>query len=101
MVCKDEARAKIVPIGVQEYITILIKESRLTWRKPESGDWFDVAPAPDGLLRRSMFRGLWLDSAALLRKDIPRIVEALQRGFESPEHREFIEKLAARKFGSR
>ena len=81
--------------GVQEYITVLVKEQRLIWRRLAGGDWVTLEPGPDGMQRSIVFPGLWLDPAALLRKDVPGVLEVLQRGLALPEHREFVEKLAA------
>jgi Uma2 family endonuclease len=80
--------------GVQEYINVLVTESRVIWRRLAAGKWVEVQPDADGLLRSVIFRGLWLDPAALLRKDIPRLTEVLRQGLDSPEHRRFVEKLA-------
>ncbi len=85
--------------GVQEYITVLVEESRALWRRLVGGEWVELQPDPDGLLRSAVFPGLWLDPGALLRKDIPRLTEVLQRGFESPEHRRFVETLAKKPQG--
>jgi len=86
--------------GVREYITVLTKESRVVWRRLVAGDWKVLEPGPGGLQRSVVFPGLWLDASALLRGDIPRLLEVLQQGLESPERREFVESLAARKSGS-
>jgi Uma2 family endonuclease len=82
--------------GVQEYINVLVKESRVVWRRLAGGKWVELQPDADGLLRSVIFPGLWLDPAALLRKDIPRLTEVLRQGLASPEHRRLVEKLAKR-----
>ena len=82
--------------GVREYITVLVEESRVIWRRLVAGEWADLEPGADGLLRSIVFPGLWLDPTALLRKDIPRLTEALKQGLESGEHRAFVETLARR-----
>jgi hypothetical protein len=35
----------------------------------------------------------WLDPAALLRDDLARLLDVLQRGLDSPEHAEFAARL--------
>jgi hypothetical protein len=57
-----------------------------------SGDYQEIAPAPDGLRKSGIYPGLWLDADALLRGDIKAVLAALRRGFESPEHNTFISK---------
>jgi hypothetical protein len=49
----------------------------------------------DGLYRSKVFPGLWLDPAALLRRDLAGLLAVLERGLASPEHAEFVAKLAA------
>lgn len=87
--------------GVQEYVNVLVEESRLIWRRLAGGDWSNIEPGEDGLLRSAVFPGLWLDPEAMLKKDVPRLLEVLQLGIQSAEHREFVAKLGARKSGAR
>ena len=82
--------------GVQEYITVLLQESRVTWRRLVSGDYRTVDPADDGILRSAVFPGLWLDPAALLGENVPRLLEILERGLSSPEHQQFVQALSRR-----
>jgi hypothetical protein len=57
---------------------------------------FETLPASaDGLLRSTIFPGLWLDPAALVRRDSATILAAIQQGVNSPEHAEFAASLKA------
>ncbi len=47
----------------------------------------------DGVLRSTIFPGLWLDPIALLDKDSERLLAVLQRGLETPEHAAFKAEL--------
>ncbi len=80
--------------GVQEYINVLVEESRVIWRRLVAGGWVVLQPDAARLLRSAIFPGLWLDPAALVQKDIPRLTEVLRQGLKSPEHRRFVETLA-------
>ena len=59
-------------------------------------DWYVLRGAEDGklttdddgVLRSTIFPGLWLDPA-LLRKDSATLLAVLQRGLETPEHAAF------------
>ncbi|MHB1559408.1 MAG: hypothetical protein ACYC61_18320 [Isosphaeraceae bacterium] len=51
-------------------------------------------PPADGILRSEVFPGLWLDAAALVRNDRKAVQAALQQGLDSPEHAEFVTRLA-------
>lgn len=81
--------------GVKEYVVWQSWEKSLTWFVLRSGR-YEPAPAhPDGLFRSETFPGLWLDAAAMLRRDRARVLSALQQGLASVEHAEFLQRLAA------
>ena len=67
--------------------------------------WFDLAadtelqPDADGVYRLRSFPGLWVDGAALLAKDYGRLMDTLQQGLGTPEHAEFVQRLAAARSG--
>ena len=65
--------------GVPEYITVLVKEFRVIWRRLVAGQWVELKPGLDGVLRSVVFPGLWLDPEALLREDGQRLNEVLKR----------------------
>jgi hypothetical protein len=52
-----------------------------------------VVTAEDGILRSTVFPGLWLDPAALMSDDFATLLEVLQRGLESQEHAVFAARL--------
>ncbi|MGV3724331.1 MAG: Uma2 family endonuclease, partial [Actinomycetota bacterium] len=53
------------------------------------------APDPDGVFRSKVFPGLWLAPQALLRGDSAAVRAVVERGVASPEHAEFVRRLAA------
>ena len=53
-----------------------------------------IAPDADGIYRTAAFPGLWLDPAALLRKDLAGVLAVLERGLATPEHAAFVARLA-------
>ena len=67
----------------------------------EAIDWFvwregryDRLPAgPDGVIRSEVLPGLWLDAAALLRGDLPRVHAVLHQGLAHPDHAAFVALL--------
>jgi Uma2 family endonuclease len=82
--------------GVQEYLAVLMRERAVRWHRLVGGR-FDVVPPPsDGIYRSAVFPGLWLDAAALLAGDLARVLAVLNEGISSPEHKQFVEQLAAR-----
>jgi len=80
--------------GVQEYVTVLLAESRIAWYRLVNRKYITLQPGSDGLLRSVVFPGLWLDAAALIALNRPRIFDVLDLGLRSPEHQDFVRALA-------
>ena len=79
--------------GVLEYFVLAPKEQKLFWFDLKADQ--DVSAAGDGIVRARTFPGLWVDPAALFRRDYLALMSTLQQGLASPEHAEFVRKLAA------
>jgi Uma2 family endonuclease len=79
--------------GVLEYLVADVGSQRLHWMDLAAGA--DVPVGQDGVVRPRVFPGLWVDSAALFRNDYAALMSTLQQGLASPEHAEFVRKLAA------
>jgi hypothetical protein len=56
-----------------------------------------LLPDADGLWRSRIFPGLWLDGKALLARDLRQVLDRLNEGLRSPEHEQFVARLAARR----
>ena len=76
--------------GVCEYLAWITGESRLVWWELRQGEYQEIAPDADGLLKSRAFPGLWLDAPALLRGDMKAVLAALRRGLDGSEHRDFV-----------
>jgi Uma2 family endonuclease len=76
--------------GVREYIVWRVERDLIEWWiRRES--CFEALPADEaGIFRSETFPGLWLDSAAMRRGDLARVLAVLQEGLMSPAHRAFI-----------
>jgi Uma2 family endonuclease len=84
--------------GVQEYIVWRTYDAALDWFTLQNGEYVPLqADKSDGLLKSAAFPGLWLDSVSLLRRDMPAVLAALNRGTASPEHAAFVQKLASQR----
>ncbi len=58
------------------------------------GDRYDrLLPDADGLLKSTVFPGLWLDPAALVRGDLAKVLAVVQEGIASREHGDFVARL--------
>jgi Uma2 family endonuclease len=81
--------------GVREYLVVALRQARVFWFVLREGRFQEMQPGADGILRSEIFPGLWLDPAALLRRDGKRLTEVLQQGIATPEHTAFVARLAS------
>lgn len=81
--------------GVREYIIVKPAKRQIVWRELVDGKYREIEPGADGLLRSCVFPGLWLDPQALWDGGLDALSGVVQRGTATPEHAEFVRKLAA------
>jgi Uma2 family endonuclease len=79
--------------GVREYVVWRVLDRQVDWFVNREGQFQPMLLAADGILRSTVFPGLWLDPAALVRGEWARIKAVLQQGLDSPEHAEFVARL--------
>ena len=79
--------------GVLEYVIWQSYENQLEWFWLTDGEYQLLSPDPDGVIRSRVFPGLWLAINALLSNQMARVLEGVQAGLQSAEHREFMERL--------
>lgn len=79
--------------GVREFILWRVEDKAIDWFALRGGDYENLPVGPDGIIRSEAFPGLWLDIAAMIRRDGAAVLRALQKGIESPEHAAFVERL--------
>jgi Uma2 family endonuclease len=82
--------------GVSEYVVWRVLDKEIDWFELREGDYARLGAGADGWLRSEVFPGLWLDSAALIRGNIGRVLAVLQLGLASPEHANFVARLHPR-----
>ena len=98
--------------GVREYVVWRVQDRAIDWFVLREGRYEPVVPADDGIIRSTVFAGLWLDLAALLRGDLATVLAVVQRGLtlrstrtsssacgghEKPDRERFTPGLSARK----
>jgi Uma2 family endonuclease len=82
--------------AVREYIVWRTQDEELDWFVLRGKEYVRLEPDPaDGLIKSTVFPGLWLDAAALVKLDVAKVLAALARGVASPEHAECVKRLAA------
>ena len=69
--------------GICEYLVWITGEQRLIWWELRDDEYQEIAPTTDGLLQSRVYRGLWLDTPALLRGDMKAVLGTLRRGLAS------------------
>jgi Putative restriction endonuclease len=79
--------------GVREYVVWRVADREIDWFVLRDGHYEKLSPAEDGILRSTVFPGLWLDQNALLSDDCDTLLNVLQRGLDSPEHAAFKARL--------
>lgn len=80
--------------GVREYVIWRTSDGAVDWFVLRGGRYEPIGPAnDDGTLRSERFPGLWLDPAALIAADLPRVLAAVDRGVATAEHAQFVSRL--------
>jgi hypothetical protein len=82
--------------GVREYVVAALRSQKVFWFVRRRGKFKELTAGPDGIYRSETFPGLWLDPAALLRRDRKRLLAVLRQGLASPDHAAFVAKLQNR-----
>lgn len=81
--------------GVKEYIVWQVLDQKLTWFSLEQGEYLELIPDNEGILRSRVFPGLWLAATELLAGNMQGVLKVLQAGLQSAEHGDFIKKLGS------
>ena len=79
--------------GVCEYLVLCLREKKLRWFDLRNDR--ELEPGDDGICRITAFPGLWIDGEAVVAKDHLRMMAVLERGLSTPEHEQFVRRLAA------
>lgn len=73
--------------------------NQIEWFYLIDDDYQLPSPNADGIIRSQIFPGLWLAVEALLNNQMAQVLEVLQLGLNSSEHRSFVEQLILSKPG--
>jgi Uma2 family endonuclease len=82
--------------GVQEYLVWQTFENRFSWFRLQAEEFVVIEPDADGMIRSSVFPGLWLNVPALLEGRMTEVLNGLQTGIADPTHQAFVQLLAER-----
>jgi Uma2 family endonuclease len=82
--------------GVREYLVWKVMDEEIVWFVLQGSEYVLMIPDAAGIVRSTVYPGLWLDVPAMLEGNLERVLEVLQQGLATPEHAEFARDLAAR-----
>lgn len=80
---------------ILEYLVWQTVEARFAWFQLEQDDYQPKRADAQGIIRSSVFPGLWLNENALLAQDSAKVMDTLELGLGSPEHGAFLARLRA------
>ena len=83
--------------GVLEYIVWRVEDEAIDWFSHKRGKYQRLPTTKDGFYKSKVFPGLWLDAQAMIAGDLAKVLQIVQQGVASPEHKRFVDKLRARK----
>jgi len=83
--------------GIKEYLVWRTRPNRIEWLKiSKLKKAVPIEPDVTGIVRSTVFPGLWLDTVAMCARDSAGVLRTLQLGLDSPEHAAFVAKLQAK-----
>ena len=82
--------------GVGEYFVVLAYEREVRLFRLADGVYVIVRPDEDGVLRSQVLPGFWFRADWFWEGRVAELIELVEEGIASPEHREFVERLTAR-----
>ena len=82
--------------GVREYIVWRTHEKCIDWFELADGAYRPLPRDEQGIIRSRVFPGLRLAAEALLAGNTTAVLAEVDKGIESPEHRQFVARLATK-----
>lgn len=79
--------------GVREYLVWRVLDQQVDWFVLREGRYDLLSADSAGRYKSTVFPGLWLDTHALLRADLARVLYVLQEGIATAEHAAFVDLL--------
>lgn len=80
--------------GVQEYLVWQTCDRQLVWFSLHNGEYVPLPADESGIVRSTVFPGLWLAVDDLLAGDMARVLSVLQAGLAAKEHGNFLQQLS-------
>jgi hypothetical protein len=80
---------------VKEYMVWRVEDAAIDWFVLR-GDHFEPLPG-GGVFKSTVLPGLWLDTQAMIARDLVRVFQVLDEGLALPEHAAFVQQLQQRR----
>jgi hypothetical protein len=80
---------------VKEYMVWRVEDAAIDWFVLR-GDRFEPLPG-GGVFKSTVLPGLWLDTQAMIARDLVRVFQVLDEGLVLPEHAAFVQQLQQRR----
>ena len=81
--------------GVREYIVWRTEDKSIEWFELADGEYRPLPRDERGVIESRVFPGLRLATDALIAGNLAAVLAEVDKGIESPRHREFVARLAA------
>ena len=79
--------------GVKEYVVWRVIDDAIDWFVLRGTDYVKQELGTDGLLKSTIFPGLWVKPNDLIQQSMNSMLKTLDRGLASAEHADFVKKL--------
>ena len=80
--------------GIQEYIIWRSRDQEIDWFSLQEGEYILITPNEQGILKSTVFPGLWLDVEAFIAGDLSKVLDVLRTGINTSEHQAFVRTLS-------
>jgi Uma2 family endonuclease len=84
---------------VREYLVWRVKDRAIDWFSLQGSQYVPIQADAGGVLKSTVFPGLWLDAPALLAGNLPQFAATFRAGLADDSHRQFAGNLASYKRG--
>jgi Uma2 family endonuclease len=81
--------------GVREYVVWRVLDREIDWFALRDGRYEEQPRDDAGLYKSTVFPGLWLAAAAMVRGELAGVLDTLRQGLATPEHAAFVDQLKA------
>jgi Uma2 family endonuclease len=78
---------------VQEYLVWRVLDEEFDWFVLNDEKYVTLEPNAEGILCSQIFPGLWLGRDALLAGNLARVLEVVQLGIATIQHKSFVKKI--------